>query len=264
MTIDASLIEQSNFHAAVADYCHRMTEPAPEGWPIRKFLNQLDRYYACYVLIGLYYDSQHRGGPPPTLSRLQGESQLSPRQTASLVHTLSMAQLIEVENDAGDRRQKILKPLPALIREVGRSCQCFVAAYDRVTGRHLSESLTKSADELGDLISLSMAVIRRSSSVIAAFPRVSAAAGFDCGYPILVGLMSGYYSKGPSGRALTYNAMAERFQVSPSHIANVLAHFRRHDIIGPARHGSVNSDFRAEFEQWCAAEMQHYAQLLRE
>lgn len=261
MAINSSLITHDNFRAAVADYCNRMTEPAVPGWPIRKFLNQLDRYYACYVLIGLFYAGDD-DAPAATLSRLQAESRLSPRQTATLVQTLSTAGLIAVESDARDRRQKVLRPQPELIREVGRSCACFVAAFDRLTGQDLSRELERSPDALGRLIARSRSVIRQSDTVIAAFPRVFAAAGFDCGYQLLVGAMAGHYAEGPTHRVLTYKAMAERFQVSPSHVANVFAHFRAHGIIAPEKSGAVRPDFRAEFEQWCAAEMQHYAKLM--
>lgn len=262
MAINSSLMEHPNFHLAVCGYCERMNQPAPAGWPIRKFLNQLDRYYACYMLIGLYYAWQYRDGTAPTLSRLQAESRLSPRQTASLVQTLSAAALILVDGDGRDRRQKILRPLPALIREVGRSIEGFVSAFDRVSGNHLSGPLAESADALGNLISLSIEVIRDGDNVIAAFPRVFAASEFDGGYPLLVGVMDRHYSKAPERRVLTYPEMAERFQVSQSHVANVLAHFRRLGIIEREKHGAVQADFCSEFEHWCTAEMVHYARLL--
>lgn len=263
MGIATSLLEHPNFHLAVGGYCAHMNRPAQAGWPIRKFLNQLDRYYGCYMLIGLFYAWQHRGGAAPTLSRLQAESRLSARQTASLVQTLSATELILVEGDGKDRRQKILAPQPALIREVGRSIEGFVAAFDQITGNHLSRGLAESAEALGNLISLSIEVIRQGDNVIGAFPRVFAASEFDCGYPLLVGVMAPHYSTAPEPRGLTYAEMTERFQVSPSHVANVLAHFRRLGIIEQEKNGAVQADFCAEFEQWCAAEMEHYARLLQ-
>lgn len=263
MAINKGLMELPNFHLAVAAYCEQMTAPAPEGWPIRKFLNQLDRYYACYMLIGLFYAWQCRSGAAPTLSRLQAVSRLSPRQTATLVQTLSAAGLIVLEADWRDRRQKMLRPRPELIREVGRSIQGFVAAFDHVTGQDLSQILEDSADTLGNLISLSSEVIENDDTVIAAFPSVLAASEFDSGYPILVGVMDRHYSKSSERRRLSYPEVAERFQVSPSHVANVLAHFRRLGILEPKRQGDVQTDFRSEFERWCAAEMVHYSQLLQ-
>jgi hypothetical protein len=262
-----ALRTDGRFRQAVIDYCETMIEPAPAGWPVRKLLNQLERYYSAYMLIGQYYGWRNYGAPVPNLSRLQAISGQSPRQTASYYLTLQARKLVVIETLATDRRQKILRPSDSLIREVGRSCAAFVASYDAVAGSALARPVAQEADVLGEMIYLSAVRVLRSGTVIAVFPSVLALSGYDCGYPILAALMLAHYRLG-SGKevfSLTHSALAERFQISESHVGNVLAHLRQVGAVVPTSDRGnfvVAEELVDEFECWCAAEMAHYANLV--
>ncbi|MEO4001767.1 hypothetical protein [Mesorhizobium sp. CAU 1732] len=254
------------FHQAVVDYCETMIEPAPAGWPVRKLLNQLERYYSAYMLIGQYYGWRNHGASVPNLSRLQAIAGQSPRQTASYCLTLQTRKLVYIETLATDRRQKILRPSDSLVSEVGRSCAAFVASYDAIAGSALACPVAQEADVLGEMIYLSAARVRRSGTVIAVFPRVLALSGYDCGYPMLVALILAHYRlrSGKEVFSLTHSALAERFQISESHVGNVLGYMRQVGAFVPARGRDddiVAEAFVEEFERWCAAEMAHYADL---
>lgn len=261
------LMGRPGFRQAVARYCEKMIEPAPPGWPVRKLLNQLGRYYAGYMLIRQYYAWAGGSGATPTLSLLQAHSGLSPRQTTTFVATLKAGQLLEVETVAGDRRARVLKPLPRLVREIGRSCLAFVAAYDEVIdgGPALAPPVDARPDILGRMIHLSADRVLETGTVIAPFPTVRAMAGYDCGYPLLVAVMASYYRRraGLVGPALAYSALAERFQISQSHVGNVFAYLRQAGALERAgSEETVTAVLVAEFEAWCAAEMAHYARLV--
>lgn len=245
-----------------------MVEPAPAGWPVRKLLNQLERYYSAYMLIGQYYGWRNHGGPVPNLTRLQAISGQSPRQTASFSATLEARSLLCIEIPATDRRQKILRPADSLNREVGRSCAAFVAAYDAIAGSALARPIEDDAGLLGEMIHLSTTRVHVSGTVIAEFPRVLTLSGYDCGYPILVALVLAYYRRksGKEAISLTQRALADRFQVSESHVGNVLGHLRRIGALAPAprlEDAVVTKELVDEFERWCAAEMAHYAEQAR-
>ena len=261
-----ALRADGRFHQAVVDYCETMIEPAPAGWPVRKLLNQLDRYYSAYMLIGQYYGWLNHGAAVPNLSRLQAISGQSPRQTASYCLTLQARKLVFVETLAADRRQKVLRPSDSLIREVGRSCAAFVASYDAIAGSALACPVMREADVLGEMIYLSAARLRRSGTVISVFPRVLALSSYDCGYPMLVALILAHYRhrSGKEMFSLTHSALADRFQISESHVGNVLAHLRQVGAVVPASDRGnvvVAEELIDEFECWCAAEMAHYANL---
>lgn len=261
-----ALRADGRFHQAVVDYCETMIEPAPAGWPVRKLLNQLERYYSAYMLIGQYYGWRNHGAPAPNLSRLQAISGQSPRQTASYCLTLQARKFVFIETLATDRRQKILRPSDGLIREVGRSCAAFVASYDAVAGSALAGSVAQEADMLGEMIYLSAEHVRRSGTVIAEFPGVLALSGYDCGYPMLVALILAQYRlrSGKEVFSLAHSALAERFQISESHVGNVLGHLRQLGAVVPANERGdavVAEALVEEFERWCAAEMAHYAGL---
>ena len=263
-----ALMADNRFRQVVVDYCEKMVEPAPAGWPVRKLLNQLERYYSAYMLIGQYYGWRNHGASVPNLSRLQAISGQSPRQTASFCATLEARNLVFSDTLASDRRQRVLRPADSLIREVGRSCAAFVEAYDVIAGSALAPPIERDAGLLGEMIHFSATRVRGSGTVIALYPRVLALSGYDCGYPMLVTLILAHYRRrsGKEMFAMTHGALAERFQVSESHIGNVLGHLRQAGALVPGRgpqDGIVVEDLVDEFERWCAAEMAHYADLAR-
>lgn len=263
-----ALVADSRFRQVVVDYCETMIEPAPAGWPVRKLLNQLERYYSAYMLIGQYYGWRNHGAPVPNLSRLQAISGQSPRQTASFCATLEARNLVFNDTLAIDKRQKIIRPADSLIREVGRSCAAFVKAYDAIAGSNLAPRIERDAGLLGEMIHLSATRVRGYGTVIALYPRVLALSGYDCGYPTLAALILAQYRRrsGKEMFSLTHSALAERFQVSESHVGNVLGHMRKAGALMPAREPDdavVVEELVDEFERWCAAEMAHYADLAR-
>lgn len=264
----AALRADAHFHQTVVAYCEKMVEPAPPGWPVRKLLNQLERYYSAYMLIGQYSGWRNHGASVPNLSRLQAISGQSPRQTASFCAMLEARNLVFIDTLATDRRQKILRPADSLIREVARSCVAFVEAYDAIAGSALAPPIERDASLLGEMIHLSATRVRGAGTVIALYPRVLALSAYDCGYPMLVALILAHYRRrsGKEMFSLTHKALAERYQVSESHVGNVLGHLRQAGALVPA-HGSedaiVVEELVDEFERWCAAEMAHYADLAR-
>ncbi|UXN75913.1 hypothetical protein N8D56_27375 (plasmid) [Devosia sp. A8/3-2] len=261
-----TLRANGRFQQAVVDYCETMIAPAPAGWPVRKLLNQLERYYSAYMLIGQYYGWRNHGAPVPNLSRLRAISGQSLRQTASYCLTLRTRKLVFIERLATDRRQKILRPSDSLIHEVGRSCAAFVTAYDAVARSAPACPVAQDADVLGEMIHLSAVHVRSAGTLIAVFPSVLALSGYDCGYPMLVALILTHYRlrSGKEVFSLTHSALAKRFQISESHVGNVLGHLRQMGAVVPASDRGnvlVAKGLVDEFERWCAAEMAHYADL---
>lgn len=252
----------AKFTAAVAHYCETMIEPSSSSWPLRKLLNQFDRYYAAYMLIWNYYGWAEEGTPSPTLARLKAVSGLSPRQLTSFVTVLKQAGLVSAEPEAANRRRSILRPQALLIEEISRSCVAFLAAHDHIHDGDLARIAAASPDGLGRMIWASARQILSSGTVIAPFPTVLAMAGYDGGYPVLTAIMADHYrrSSGKPRIALGYAALAERFQVSRSHVGNVLAWLHQTGAIGPDRAASVA--LVDEFEQWSISEMEHYARLV--
>ncbi|MBB4066112.1 Rrf2 family transcriptional regulator [Gellertiella hungarica] len=247
--------------SALADYCEAIIAVSPSRWPVRKLLNQFGRYYAAYMLIHNYYG--WRAGEPalPTLSRLKGISSLSPRHTTHFVGILKTAGFVTSEPVAVDRRQTILRPEPMLVEEIGRSILAFLAVHDRLAGTAHAPFLSSSVERIGTIIHLSGRQILAGGAVISPFPTIAAMAHFDSGYPVLVAVMAAHYA-GQAGRLappLTLEALAERFQVSKSHVGNVFSYLSEADLIDVGR--GARPALVEEFERWCAAEMNHYALL---
>ncbi|HEV2503730.1 MAG TPA: hypothetical protein VGV39_11680 [Mesorhizobium sp.] len=253
---------EPKFTEAVAHYCETMIEPSPSAWPLRKLLNQFDRYYAAYMLIWNYYGWVEEGAPSPTLARLKTVSGLSPRQLTSFVTVLRQAELVAAEPEAGNRRRSILRPQAELIREISRSCVAFLTAHDHVHAGTLAGIASASTDRLGRMIWGSARQVLSSGTVIAPYPTVLAMAGYDGGYPVLTAIMADHYRriKGHGGVALGYAALAERFQVSRSHVGNVIGWLHKNGAIDEDR--AARPVLVDEFEQWSMSEMQHYARLV--
>ncbi|OYW52923.1 MAG: hypothetical protein B7Z30_15225 [Rhizobiales bacterium 12-68-15] len=174
-----------------------------------KLFDQFTRYLTCYVLIHNYYAWRNAGGPLPTLSLLQPAVEASPRQTAGFIASLKAGRLVTVESADGDRRSKLLRPAPEMIREIGRSVQAFVAAGEALETLGTQESM-------------------------------------------------------PS---LSYRALAERLQVSPAHIGNLLGEADRNGWFTIGARGrlvAMDPGLVAEFEVWAACQIAHFAGLSRQ
>ncbi|PLP57525.1 hypothetical protein CYK37_20590 [Mesorhizobium loti] len=252
----------AKFTQAVAQYCETMIEPSPSSWPLRKLLNQLDRYYAAYMLIWNYHSWVEEGAPSPTLARLKTVSGLSPRQLTSFVTVLKQAELVTTEPEAGNRRRSILRPRPQLIQEISRSCVAFLAAHDHIHGGALAQLAAASTDTLGKMIWESARQVLSAGTVIAPYPTVLAMAGYDGGYPVLTAIMADHYRRmnGHPRVVLGYAALAQRFQVSRSHVGNVLGWLHQSGAIDQDR--TAGPALVEEFEQWSISEMEHYARLV--
>jgi len=255
------------FRQAVAHYCDSMSQPAPEGWPIWKLLNQFSRYFATYILIHNYFAWQQYGETQPTAAVLQKQSGLSPRQTVNLVNVLKAGRLVTVESLASDRRVKLLRPSFEIIREIGRSMLAYIQAEGILAGDpSRAEQVARNPDLLGDVICHCARFVRVHGTVIHPFPKILSLASRDCGYLLLVTLMAAYYRRldGRTPITLSTTALAKRYDTSPSHVANVLRELKDSGDFSSNRNGfleHLSADFVDEFETWSACEMLHYTAL---
>jgi hypothetical protein len=255
------------FRQAVAHYCDSMSQPAPEGWPNWKLLNQFSRYFATYILIHNYFAWQQYGETYPTAAVLQKQSGLSPRQTVNLVNALKAGRLVTVESLASDRRVKLLRPSSEIIREIGRSMLVYIQGEGMLAGELTrGEQLARNPDLLGDVICHCARFVRVHGTVIHPFPRILSLASRDCGYLLLVTLMAAHYRRldGRSPITLSTTALAKRYDTSSSHVANVLRDLKGSGDFSTDRNGfleHLSADFVDEFETWSACEMLHYAAL---
>ncbi|MBD9652841.1 hypothetical protein JVX98_04200 (plasmid) [Ensifer sp. PDNC004] len=246
---------------ALAEYCEAIIAISPSRWPVRKLLNQFGRYYAAYMLIHNYYGWLGDDPALPTLSRLKRLSSLSPRHTTHFVGVLKTAGFVTSEPVAVDRRQTLLRPEPVLVEEIGRSILAFLAAHDRIAGTAHAAFLSGSVERIGAIIHLSARQILAGGTVISPFPTIAAMANYDCGYPVLVALMAAHYASEARRPVplLTLEPLAERFQVSKSHVGNVFSYLSSVGLIDAGR--GVRPALVEEFERWSVAEMNHYALL---
>lgn len=267
------LRRQPAFRPVLADYCRAMAEKAPMQWPVYKLFDQFDRYVACYLLIHNYYAWRHAGGPPPTLSLLQRFTPSSERQTAGLIAALKAGRLVLAEPDPGNRRVRHLRPAPAVIEEVGRSFRFFAAAADAAEGRPPGQAalLERQPDALGDMIRRSAAYVLAHGTLIHPFPRVLHFAKRDCGYLLLVAILGAHYAQtlpgAPPAAPLSYRALAQRFQVSPAHIGNLLGEAQQRQWFSTGAGGrllTISATLVEEFEQWGSWQMVHCAALAEE
>lgn len=244
-----------------AGYCETMIAVAPSRWPVRKLLNQFGRYFTAYLLIHNYYGWKAGEAPLPTLARLKAMGSLSPRHVVNVVNILKTAGFVTADAVEGERRRTVLRPEPELVDEIGRSLLAFLAAGDRVEGTALAAAVAASPEALGRLIHRSACQVLAGGATLSPFPTILAMTRFDSGYPLLVALMAAHYarSEGREPVPLTLESLAERFQVSKSHVGNVIGHLAATGLIDGARVASPA--LVAEFETWCRAEMAHYGRL---
>jgi hypothetical protein len=255
------------FRHAVAHYCESMSQPTPSGWPIWKLLNRFTRYFAVYVLIHNYFSWREYGETHPSAAVLQKQSGLSPRQTINLVNALKAGRLVTVESLANDRRIKLLRPSPEIIREIGRSMLAYIEAEGMLSGDNSrARQVAGHPDLLGDVICHCARFVRAHGTVIHPFPRILSLASRDCGYLLLVTLMAAHYRRldGRSPITLSTNALAKRYDTSASHVANVLRDLKDSGEFSCDRNGlleHLSADLIDEFETWSACEMLHYTAL---
>lgn len=266
----ASLRDHPRFRPALAVYCSGMAQTSPVAWPVYKLFDQLGRYFVCYMLIHNYYAWRHGGGPAPTLAALQRVAGSSERRTAGLVAALKAGQFVSVEDDPADRWQKLLRPAPAMVMEIGRSVRLFIVALDAVDGRPPAHAAQfGDADRLGDVLQRSAAQVLAHGTLLHGFSTVLHFAERDCGYPLLCAVMGAHYAAtlpgAPAGVPLTMRALAQRFQVSPAHIGNLLGEAERRGWLSiAASRLTVSAALVDEFEAWAAAQMAHYGELAGE
>ncbi|WP_280171687.1 hypothetical protein [Agrobacterium pusense] len=265
--IGATRFSSPRFPLAIAFYCETMSKPVPEGWPIWKLMNQFSRYFAAYTLIHNYFNWRNGGPDLPTLAQLQTRSGLSSRQTINLVSALKVGRLIEVERFADDRRINLLRPSSEIILEIGRSILAFIEADDLLRDRPpVTDQLKLRPELLGEVICLSGRFIRKHGTLIQPFPRVLSLASRDCGYLLLVTVMASHYRQldGKIPIPLSNKALAKRYEISSSHVANVLRDLKIAGDLEVDRNGRlvrVSSDLVAEFEGWGATQMAHFSAL---
>lgn len=265
--IGATKFSSPRFPLAISFYCETMSKPVPEGWPIWKLMNQFSRYFAAYTLIHNYFNWRNGGPDLPTLAQLQTRSGLSSRQTINLVSALKVGRLIEVERFADDRRINLLRPSSEIILEIGRSILAFIEADDLLRDRPpVTDQLKLRPELLGEVICLSGRFIRKHGTLIQPFPRVLSLASRDCGYLLFVTVMASHYRQldGKIPIPLSNKALAKRYEISSSHVANVLRDLKIAGDLEVDRNGHlvrVSSDLVAEFEGWGATQMAHFSAL---
>jgi hypothetical protein len=239
-----------------------MSSREPPNWPVFKLLDQFNRYMVAWLLVHDHCEWRRNGGPPPTLSQLQARQALQPRQTAAVVAILKSARLIRSTPLAEDRRVQQLEPLPPLIREVAQSPLAFLRAGDLLLDTQVAPAIAGDDETVATIIHGSAASVLSGGPVLP-FPRVLHFATRDCGYLILTAVMAAHYARitGEASGPLTPRALAQRLQVSPSHVRNVLGDAIARGWFRIGRRPAtldMEVDFISEFEQWACWQIAHF------
>lgn len=232
--------------------------------PAAKLFHQFGRYMIGFLLVHQFQDWHRHGGPPATLGRLQASSPLSPRQSAAVVAGLRAGRLLTAAPLAGSRAP-VLSPVAALTATIARSMIACLRAADTVEGRLPRAPLLESDPELqNELVYRSAAYVFARGSHLDAYPAVRHFTHRDCGYLVLVAVMAVALAGPQAGPSLSCRSLARHFNVSRSHVSNLLAAAAQNgwfatDGRGRLRH--VAPHFAREFQRWAATEMAHYATL---
>lgn len=270
------LMAHPAFDEALVDYGIAMSEPMTMSWPVNKLFSQKLRYITCYLLIGNYvrYRRNPDTQPPPTLSALQRITPSSKRQVSGFISALKIGGYVIASPGERDRRMTHLKPGLALLREVGRSPLASLACAEQLLQPERPQwpHIQHDGDALAELIGSSTERYREHDVLFAPFTTVVHFTERDCGYPLLSAVMGTYFAEQtgvPTQRLpLTYDALAERLQVSRQHVGNMLTEADRNHWFSVAPGGrlsAVSPDLIAEYRTWSAGQMAHYymlAQLL--
>lgn len=264
----AALRASPQFRPALADYCDGMAQVPSLAWPTFKLIDQLRRYLVCYLLIHNFHAWKSAGGALPTVAALQAAIGSGARQAAEMVAALKARGLLRVEEQAADRRPKLLVPAPDLVAEIGRSVRLFVVAADRIAGRHPGRAAQLAdPDRLGAVLYRSAAELSHRGTLIHPFPSVLYFAERDCGYLLLATVLAAHYAEtvpgAPAAMPLSRRAIAERFQVSLAHVGNLLATAERCGwfTVRGGRLLTIGPSLVDEFERWASWQMVHFDRL---
>jgi DNA-binding MarR family transcriptional regulator len=265
------LMQQDGFDAAMLSYCRCMAEPNAFRWPANKIFAQKMRYLSCYMLIGLDTRFRMGLGPPPSMSDLQAVVPGSSRQVSDLITGLRAGGYVVAERNAADRRSVQLRATPALVQEVARSPLAFLSASERLmpSDESLSEQLRADPERLARMMGLSVMRYQEQDVLFSPFETVVEFTSRDSGYLILCAVMGAHLAT-RAGQSwplpVSYDALAQRFQVSRQHVGNVLAHAASCGLFvthaGKVR--SVSEALLTEFSCWSAGQMSHYRTLAAE
>jgi DNA-binding MarR family transcriptional regulator len=265
------LMQHDGFDTAMLSYCRSMAEPSAFRWPANKIFAQKMRYLTCYMLIGLDTRFRMGLGPPTSMSDLQAVVPGSSRQVSDLITGLRAGGYVIAERSAADRRSVHLRATPALVQEVARSPLAFLSASERLmpSETSLSEQLRAEPESLARMMGLSVMRYQEQDVLFSPFDTIVEFTGRDSGYLILCAVMGAYLAARagqPWHLPVSYDALAQRFQVSRQHVGNVLAHAASSGLF-VTRAGKVQSVSEAlvvEFSSWSAGQMSHYRTLAAE
>lgn len=262
---EARFLADPRLSLAAADYCRDMIAPDDGDWPTLKLFNQVGRYMVSFLLIHHYQAWRRHGGPPPTLSRLQAASSLSPRQTASVVTGLRIGSLLSSEALEG-RTARALAPLPPLTAAIARSPLAFLRAADALEASSPPRAPIFAADpELqNELIHRSAAFVFAHGSLLDPHPCLQHFTTRDCGYLVLTAVIAAALAPPDGAPSLSCRDLERRFRVSRAHISNLRAHGAREGWFstdGRGRLTSIDQEILESFKTWVANEMAHQAVL---
>ncbi len=256
------------FEGAMLAYCRSMVEASAFRWPANKIFAQTMRYITCYMLIGLAARFAEGTGPAPTMTLLQSVVPGSSRQVSELIAGLRAGGYVVSEQNAADRREMRLRPTPPLVLEIARSPLAFIAATALIEQHTLHQALCADTERLCRVIGRSTEAFQSMDVLFAPFETVVEFSVRDSGYLLLCALM-GAYLAGTQGEdwdlPLTYDTLAQRFNVSRQHVGNVLSMVTRSNLV-TLRGGRIDDlDPRlfTEFSWWSAGQMAHFTTLAR-
>lgn len=261
-----TLLADPDFDKAMLAYCRSMVEPNGFRWPANKLFAQRMRYIACYMLIGLSQRFEEKQGPAPTMTLLQTVVPGSARQVSDLVGGLRAGGYVIAEQNPLDRREIHLRPSPALVLEIARSPLCFLSASSILLKHDMSELLSRDVSLISALLSRSMQAFQTKDVLFQPFETIVDFSGRDSGYLMLCAVMGAHFSRSQGEcfeLPLSYDALAQRFQVSRQHVGNVLAAAGKRDLfwIQAGRIEKVAPSLIAEFSWWSAGQMAHFMML---
>lgn len=264
-TREARFLADPRLSPAAAAYCRDMITTDDGDWPTLKLFNQVGRYMVSFLLIHHYQAWRRHGGPPPTLSRLQSTSSLSPRQTASVVTGLRVGSLLSSEALEG-RPARALGPLPPLTAAIARSPLAFLRAADALEASSPPRAPIFAADpELqNELIYRSAAFVFAHGSLLAPHPCLQYFTTRDCGYLVLTAIIAAALAPQVGAPSLSCRDLERRFRVSRAHISNLMAHGAREGWFytdGRGRLTSIDQEILDDFKTWVASQMAHQAVL---
>ncbi|KQW29601.1 hypothetical protein ASE36_14375 [Rhizobium sp. Root274] len=264
-------LQQDGLNQAMLGYCQSMAAPNSFRWPANKIFAQKMRYITCYMLIGLETRFRMGLGPSPSMTDLQAVVPGSPRQVSDLIAGLRIGGYVIAERNALDRRSVQLRATPPLVQEVARSPLAFLEASERLEPEDVTlvEKFRSDANRMARLVGHSVMRYQEQDVLFAPFATIVDFTGRDSGYLILCAVM-GAYLAACTGQSwdlpVSYDALAQRFQVSRQHVGNVLAHAAASGLF-VTRAGvvqSVSDALLTEFSTWSVGQMSHFRTLALE